>query len=113
MTMEGWEAPGARFGSGPRAVEAGLLAELDAACAQAERDPALLARPLRVIVSSGALRLQVSAALAERSRARVGIRVQTLDALAHEVIERAGESAASPLLFGEVVRELARREPAL
>src|SRR5262249_6749310 len=35
------------------------------------------------------------------------------DALAREVLERAGESLAPPLLFGEVVREIARLEPAL
>jgi hypothetical protein len=94
-------------------VEAGLLAELDAACAQSERDPALLARPLRVIVPSRALREQASCALARRGRARVGIRVQTLAGLACEVLERAGESAASPLLYSVAVREAARREPAL
>ena len=107
------EGPGARIGSGPRAVEARLLAELDAACAQVERDPALLARPLRVVVSSGALRVQICCALALRGRARVGIRVQTLDALAREILERAGESAAPSLLYPVAVREAARREPAL
>jgi PD-(D/E)XK nuclease superfamily len=110
MSMEG---PGARFGSGPRAVEAGLLAELEVACAQVERDPALLARPLRVVVSSGALRVQLSCALALRGRARVGVQVQTLDALAREILDRAGESAAPSLLYSVAVREAARRESAL
>jgi hypothetical protein len=113
MSMDLLGLPGARFAPGPRAVEAGLVVELDAACARSERDPALLARPLRVIVPSGALREQASCALARRGRARVGIRVQTLDGLAREVVERAGESSASPLLYSVAVREAARREPAL
>src|SRR5258705_1497975 len=113
MSLESLGPPGPRFAPGPRAVEAGLLTELDSACAQSERDPALLARPLRVVVPSRALREQTSCALALRGRARVGIRVQTLDGLAREVLERAGESAASPLLYPVAVREVARREPAL
>ena len=111
--LENPDPLGPRVGSGPRAVEAGLLAELATACCQAERDTALLSRPLRVIVPSRSLRERVSGALVELGRARIGIRVQTLDSLASEVLERAGESAASSLLFGEAVRELARREPAL
>ncbi len=110
---DGVDPAGARFGHGPRVVEAGVLAELEAACAQAERDPSLLAHPLRAIVPSRALREQLCCALVDRGRARVGIRVQTLDSLAQEVLERAGESGAPVLLFGEAVRELARREPAL
>src|SRR5258705_349796 len=113
MSLESLGPPGPRFAPGPRAVEAGLLTELDSACAQSERDPALLARPLRVVVPSRALREQTSCALALRGRARVGIRVQTLDGLAREVLERAGESAASPLLYPVAVRDLARSEPAL
>lgn len=105
--------PGARAACGPHAVEEGLLAELDAACARGSRDPRLLTRPLRVVVPSGALREQTSCALVARGRARVGLRVQTLESLAHEVLERAGESAPPSLLLGEAVRELARREPAL
>ncbi|HKA14660.1 MAG TPA: PD-(D/E)XK nuclease family protein [Myxococcota bacterium] len=104
---------GARSGCGPRAVEAGLIAELDAACAGAEHDPALLARPLRVIVPSRALSEQIGCALAARGRARVGIRIQTLDRLAADVLERAGESVPPSLLFGEALREYARREPVL
>jgi hypothetical protein len=92
-------------------VETGLLAELDFACAR--RDLSELARPLRVVVSSGALRAQISCALALRGSARVGIRVQTLDALAREVLERAGAPVASSLLYPEAVRDAARREPAL
>jgi PD-(D/E)XK nuclease superfamily protein len=110
---EGMDGPGARAAGGPRAVEQGLLAEIDRACALGERDASQLVRPLRVVVPSRALREQVSCALLERGRSRVGVRVQTLDALAREVIERAGESAAPSLLFGEAVRETARREPAL
>src|SRR2546425_10349801 len=91
----------------------GLLAELEAACARASRDLRLLARPLRVVVPSGALREQMSCALVAHGRARVGLRVQTLESLAHEVLERAGESAPPSLLLGEAVRDLARREPAL
>ena len=94
-------------------MEQGLLAELDTACSLAERELALLARPLRVIVPSRALREHTSCALLQRGRARIGIRVQTLEALAREVLERAGQSAASSVLFREAVRDASRREPAL
>src|SRR5258705_294504 len=67
MSLESLGPPGPRFAPGPRAVEAGLLTELDSACAQSERDPALLARPLRVVVPSRALREQTSCALARAS----------------------------------------------
>ncbi len=110
MLVESLDPLGPRSGRGPRAVEQGLLAELDVACARAQCD---LARPLRVIVSSHALREQTSCALVARGRARVGIRVQTLDSAAREVLERAGVPAAPSLLYREAVRDYARREPAL
>src|SRR5262245_55996468 len=94
---------GARTARGPRAVEQELLAEVDAACEVARRDASVLALPLRVVVPSRALREHVSAAVAVRG-ARVGLRVQTLDSLAREVLERASERPPSSLLFGEVVR---------
>ena len=105
--------PGARAAHGPRAVEEGLLAELEAACEQAVRDPRCSRARCAWWCRRARCASRLSCALVARGRARVGVRVQTLESLAHEVLERAGESAPPSLLLGEAVRELARREPAL
>ncbi len=108
------EPGGVRSAAGPRAVDAGWLAEVERACGEAERDPTRLARPLRVVVPSASLREHVARALIERSgRARVGLRIQTLDALAREILERAGLTPASALLHPVAVRDAARAEGGL
>lgn len=99
---------------GPRAVEEGLLAEVEELAAAAEGDPRLLARPARVIVPSQSHRDQLCAALVRRAgRARLGVLVETLDALALEVLERTGAPVASRLTYTAAVREAARDEPVL
>jgi PD-(D/E)XK nuclease superfamily len=104
-----------RVGRGPRAVEALLLADLDAMLEQGRREPALLARPLRLIVPSRSLAEHLSAAAVRRARGAVlGVSVRTLHAVALEVLARAGEAApAGEALFALRVREAAREEPAL
>jgi hypothetical protein len=104
-----------QVGRGPRAVEALLLAELDALVEAGRREPDALRAPVRVVVPSRSLAQHLQAALLRHAgRAVLGCRVQTLQALAFEIVERAGRPAAgSELLFPVLVRQLGRREPAL
>jgi RecB family exonuclease len=100
---------------GARAAEAILLGELDVRLAEAEREPALLRLPLRVVVPSTSLRDHLLAAIvARRGRAAIGLLVQTLFGLAAEILERRGEPVprGEPLLEILAQRE-GRREPAL
>lgn len=85
---------------GALAAEAVVLDRLEALLAEAAGDPALLARPVRVIVPSRSLRLHLAAALVRRrGRPAVGVTVQTLWGVALEVLERRWEA----------VRELERQ----
>jgi len=116
-TQPGGAQPGPRLWRtrGARAAEAALLDAVDALSAAGRADPALLARPVRVVVPSRSLREHVAARLVERAgRAVAGVRVQTLQGLAMEVIDAAGE--APPVgdpLFPVLVRRAARKAPAL
>ncbi|OYV90502.1 MAG: hypothetical protein B7Z68_11380 [Acidobacteria bacterium 21-70-11] len=77
---------------GARAVEALLLADIEALLATAEADHRLLAQPVVVVVPSRSLRLHVSAAVvATRGRSAAGIEILTLHGLASEVAARCGE----------------------
>ncbi|MEM7049822.1 MAG: PD-(D/E)XK nuclease family protein [Acidobacteriota bacterium] len=104
-----------RIGHGAQAVEAALLAALDAHGEEARREPTLLARPVRVIVPSRSLRLHLSAqVVAAPRRPALGLRVQTLFATALEVLERSGDEVPrGALLFDLLTRRLAREEPLL
>jgi RecB family exonuclease len=95
--------------AGARAAEARLLAAVEALLGAPD-----LAQPVRVVVPSASLRLHVAARVAAtRGRAAVGVRVQTLDGLTREVLDRAGVAIADPAPFPIRVRREARREPAL
>jgi hypothetical protein len=73
-----------------------------------------LARPVRVVVPSTSLRLHVSARIAAaRGSSAVAIRIQTLDGLAREVLDRAGTPIPDPMPLPILVRREARREPSL
>ena len=102
---------------GARAAEEALLAGVEAALADGGVEA--LARPVRVIVPSGSLRLHVAAALARRrGRAAVGLVVQTLYAAALEALDRGGVAprlagAGGDLAFEVLVRRAARRQRAL
>jgi hypothetical protein len=99
---------------GSRTAEEVLLAEVEAALAEGGFEA--LARPVRVIVPSGSLRLHVAAAVARRrGRAAAGLVVQTLYAAAMEVLERADVAprvagAGGDLAFEVLVRRAARRQ---
>ncbi len=100
---------------GARAAEALLLDRLDRLAAEAARDPALLTRPVRVVVPSRSLRAHAGAAIVRaRGRSVAGVVIQTLYGLAFEVLERAGETAPPGLRLADVLaRRRARDEPSL
>jgi len=100
---------------GARAAEALLFSRLDGLLAEARKNPALLARPVRILVPSRSLRAHLGAALVRRrGRSVAGVTIQTLHALACEILERAGEPVprGTPL-FDVLAQRLARFEPAL
>lgn len=81
---------------------------------EARRDPALLARPVRVVVPSRSLRLHVAARAAAELGARAGLVVQTLHGAAVELLERAGtDFQGSDLLVELLARRCAREEEPL
>lgn len=98
-------------GRGTRATETFLLDEIDRVLAEAESDPALLARPVRVVVPSRSLRLHVGSAVARhRGRSAAGLLIQTHYHLALEVIERAGETLRPGRWLAELLPERRARE---
>ncbi len=100
---------------GARAVEALLLADIEALSAAAQADPRLLAQPVVVVVPSRSLRLHVSAAVvAARGHSAAGIEILTLHGLASEVAARCGERRRpGRQLLAVLVGRFARREQAL
>lgn len=101
-------------GSGTPALESLLCREVEVELAAARRHPARLASPLRVVVPSSSLRIHVSALLVRRlGPSLLGLRVQTLGALAREILNTAGELPAPEALFPVIARQVARRERAL
>jgi RecB family exonuclease len=106
--------PAVVIGRGALATEALLLAEIEALVAAARAEPRLLARPVRVIVSSRSLREHVAAKIVARLGSVAGVLVQTLHGVALEILEAAGERLArgddlAPIL----ARRAAQREPSL
>jgi hypothetical protein len=92
-----------------------LLERLDSLLEETRKDPALLARPVRIVVPSRSLRLHLSAAIVRRrGRSAAGVILQTLFGLASEVLERSGEPAprGAPL-FEAFAQRAARAEPTL
>jgi superfamily I DNA/RNA helicase len=92
-----------------------LLARLGELAAEARKNPALLARPVRIVVPSRSLRLHLGSAIVRaRGRSVAGVTIQTLHGLAFEVLERAGEPAPQGMpLFDVVAQRLARGERVL
>ena len=92
-----------------------LLERLDSLLEETRKNPALLARPVRIVVPSRSLRLHLSAAIVRRrGRSAAGVILQTLFGLASEVLEHAGEPAprGAPL-FEAFAQRAARAEPVL
>jgi hypothetical protein len=112
--MQSMSEPQVRIARGARATEAALLAEIERHAEQVRRDPARLARPLRIVVPSRSLREHLGARIVRaRGTSVLGIAIHTLRGLAFEILRRAGEPLAGDLLFQVVVRQQARREPVL
>jgi RecB family exonuclease len=86
-----------------------LLREVRAVSSRAGRD---LRLPVRVVVPSGVLRRHLATRIASGG-AVVGVTVQTLDAVAREILERNGQSLPDSRLLPVQVRREAQREPAL
>jgi len=107
--------PRVLLGPGTRATEGFLLAEIDRLLAEAEQNPSLLGRPVRIVVPSRSLRLHLaSAVMRHRGRATAGLLIQTHFHLALEVIERGGEPHKTGRWLSELVPERrARHQPAL
>jgi RecB family exonuclease len=100
---------------GPIAAETCLLESLRAHAAEARADWSLLARPVRVVVPSRSLRDHLAARLVRaEGGGSAGIAIQTLRALAHELLERAGEGArGGEALVPVLVRRFAAESGAL
>jgi hypothetical protein len=101
---------------GPRALERRLLAAVLAELVGGE-EAALesMARPVRVVVPSRALAQQVAARLVEcAGRPVLGVRVETLHAVAAQLGEGSGPPRGAPeALLPVAVRRAARAEPVL
>lgn len=93
---------------GPRAAEEAVVSAVLRLAGDA--DVTALARPVRVVVPSKSLRLHLSAELVRRrGRPLVGVRVQTLHAVAVEILDNAGdEIPAGEAFFGVLVERFAR-----
>jgi len=104
-----------RVARGARAVEAELMAEIADLAEAGVRDPRLLRHPVRVVVPSRSLREHLAAAVVRYfGRAIAGVTVQTLHAVALEIIERSGGIVQrGDALFPILVRRHAREELAL
>lgn len=100
---------------GALAAEALLLERVDSLLGEARHDPALLARPVRIVVPSRSLRLHLAAALVRhRGRSAAGVSVQNLFGLAAEILERGGAPVHSGArMFDVLAQRAARAEPAL
>lgn len=102
------------YAAGARALEPLLLQRVAEDQARVRDDLSRVARPLRVVVPSHPLREHLASALVRHAgRPLLGVRVQTLSSLAHEVLERAGLRADPHELFPVLVRRAARQEPSL
>jgi len=101
---------------GARAAEDLLVAEVVGLAEGAIRTPGGLLRPVRVIVPSDSLRQHFSARLAQERPALLGVVVQTLASVAHQLVHADGGEAPAAdgdLLFPVLVRRAAAEEPEL
>lgn len=103
--------------AGARATEAQLLAILRELASESRADPALLARPVRVVVPSRSLRLHVAERIAHELGAVTGLEVQTLFGAAVAILDRAAGPLAhqggGDALVDVLVRRRAAEERAL
>jgi hypothetical protein len=100
---------------GARATEERLLADLARLQAAAHEDPRLLAKPVRLIVSSRPLREHLAARIPRRlDGAALGVAIHTLWSAARQILDETGQRfAPGDPLYEVLVRREAGREPAL
>jgi len=99
---------------GSLATEARLLEELGLLRTEARQAPALLSRPIRILVPSGSLRLHLSARIAQELGCVLGIQIQTLQSIALEVLHASGQKPhRSNTLVELLARRCAARQAAL
>lgn len=100
---------------GARDTEELLLQTIDADQERVAEEPRLLARPLRIVVPSRALRDHLCAAITRRRGAAAGVRVETHLQLAHSLLAERGEhpGATHDTLLDLLVRRRADEEPEL
>lgn len=100
---------------GPRAAQEVLWQRAEEGLAPLRQHPQLLNAPLRIVVPSAPLRRHLQEELVRRRGSTVGVAVQTLFAIAREVLERAGErlEAVGEALLPVMVERFARREVTL
>jgi superfamily I DNA/RNA helicase len=100
---------------GARATEERLLADLSRLQAEARADLTLLAKPVRVIVSSRPLREHLAARIARRlDGAALGVVIHTLWSAARQILDETDQRfAAGEPLYEVLVRREAGREPTL
>lgn len=101
------------FARGAKAAEAALVASVQELVAAARADPALLARPVLVVVPSRELRDHLAIRLAQAG-ATLGVEVLSLHALALRLHRTVGEQPESHSAQVEVLaRRAAERQPEL
>ncbi len=107
--------PSISIARGARAAEAFLLAELRRLHEAARADWSLLAAPVRVVVPSRSLRDHLAAQLVRvLGGGAAGVQIQTLRALAFDLLERAGQGArGGQSLVPVLVRRFAAQEESL
>ncbi|MBW2270694.1 MAG: PD-(D/E)XK nuclease family protein [Deltaproteobacteria bacterium] len=104
----------ALLAAGTLAAEAELLEAVFQLLAAAREEPGLLAQPVRVVVPSASLREHLAARLVAQHGALAGVRLQTLNGLAREVLTHdRGAASRGDRLFPVLVRRAAREQAAL
>lgn len=93
-----------RLANGARQAETLLLGEVSRWVQEASRNPGLLSSPLRILVPSRSLREHLGALLVRKIRPGLaGIRIQTLRALAVEILESANRRIPAGALLVELL----------
>ena len=114
MDETGAQTGASPIAAGPVAAERWLIEQVLALLDEARADPALLVQPIRIVVPSASLREHLAARLTAGRGALAGVRLQTLNGLAREVLASAGDRVGpGDRLFPVLVRRAAREQPAL
>lgn len=114
MAETGLESARSLCAAGPLAAEKALIDRVAQLQAASRDDPRLLAEPVRIVVPSRSLREHLAARLVAELGALAGMRLQTLNGLARDLLAGAGQAAGGgDALFPVLVRRAAREQAAL